>query len=105
MKTTAARIAASLLVASLSLPALAAEVDRREARQQGRIAEGVESGQLTPGETARLERKEARIHREVRRDRAENGGTLTPGEKASINRQQNRVSRQIYGEKHDGQHM
>jgi len=105
MKTTAARIAAALLAVTLAVPALAAEVDRRQASQQARIAEGVESGQLTPRETARLERKEARIRREIRRDRAENGGTLTPAEKASVNRQENRVSRQIYRQKHDAQHL
>jgi hypothetical protein len=100
---TAVRLAAALLVIGLSAPALGAEVDRREHRQQDRIAEGVESGQLTPRETARLERKEARIHREIARDRAANGGRLTPAEKARVNAQQDRVSRQIYREKHDGQ--
>ncbi len=105
MKTTAARIAAALLAVTLAVPALAAEVDRRQASQQARIAEGVESGQLTPRETARLERKEARIRREIRRDRSENGGTLTPAEKARVNRQENRVSRQIYRQKHDAQHL
>ena len=67
------------------------------------IAEGLRTGELTPRETARLERKEARIHREVQRDRAANGGALTPAERRRINRQQNRVSRQIYREKHDAQ--
>jgi len=105
MKTLAARIAAAFAIVLLSAPALAAEVDRREANQQARIGEGVESGQLTPGETARLEKKEARIHRQVRRDRAENGGTLTPGEKAQVNREQNHASRDIYRAKHNGNHM
>ena len=50
----------------------------------------------------RLERKEARIENEIKRDRAANGGHLTPAERAKINRQQNRVSRQIYREKHEG---
>lgn len=65
------------------------------------IAQGVQSGELTPRETARLERKEARVQREIRRDRAAHGGHLTPAEKARINRQQNRLSREIYREKHD----
>jgi len=95
---------AVLLAGALSSLAFGAEVDRREARQQGRIAEGVESGQLTPHETAKLERKEGRIENEIARDRAANGGKLTPAEKASINRQQDRVSRQIYRQKHDAQH-
>ncbi len=102
MKGMTGAVVAAVL--GISLAAGAAEVDRREKRQQERIAEGVQSGQLTPRETARLERKEARIDREIRRDRAANGGTLTRAERRRINRQQNRVSRQIYREKHDGQH-
>jgi hypothetical protein len=103
MKRIAMAVVAAVLGVSLS--AGAAEVDRRERRQQERIAEGMNSGELTPAETARLERKEARINREIKRDRAANGGTLTPAERRRINRQQNRVSRQIYREKHDAQHQ
>ena len=103
MKRTAMAILAALL--GISLAAGAAEVDQREERQQDRIGQGVQSGQLTPGETANLERKEARINREIKRDRAANGGTLTPAERRRINRQQNRVSRQIYRDKHNAQHQ
>jgi len=102
MRTSMAVLAAVL---GISVAAGAAEADRRERRQQERIAEGLRTGELTPRETARLERKEARIHREVQRDRAANGGALTPAERRRINRQQNRVSRQIYREKHDAQHQ
>jgi hypothetical protein len=81
----------------------AQEIHKRKENQQDRIAQGVKSGELTAGETAKLERKEARVNRETRRDRAQNGGTLTPQERRKINRQQNRLSRQIYREKHDRQ--
>jgi hypothetical protein len=74
--------------------------DRKE-NQQDRIAQGVKSGQLTAGETANLENKEARINRETRAERAANGGKLTNAEKAKVNRQQNRVSHQIYRDKHN----
>jgi hypothetical protein len=102
MTTAFGKVLAAALVIAAASPALSAEVDRREANQQGRVAQGVASGQLTPGETARLERREARIHREVRRERTLNGGTLTPAERARVNRQQNRLSRQIYRAKHNG---
>ncbi|HZZ84121.1 MAG TPA: hypothetical protein VFE30_06260 [Anaeromyxobacteraceae bacterium] len=105
MTTTFGKLAAAALILGLAAPAFAGEVDARQARQQERIAEGVESGQLTPRETARLERKEARIRREVRRDRARNGGKLTPAERAKVNREENRTSRQIYRAKHNGEHM
>jgi hypothetical protein len=93
-----------VVVSALSSLAMAAEVDRREARQQDRIAHGMESGQLTPGETARLERQEARIDSRIDRLRAENGGYLTPAERRSVNRQQNRESRRIYAAKHNARH-
>ncbi|HSP20158.1 MAG TPA: hypothetical protein VLQ79_11620 [Myxococcaceae bacterium] len=93
-----------LVVSALSSMCIAAEVDRRAVRQQERIGEGVESGQLPPRETARLEGQEARIQNEIKADRAANGGHLTLAEHRSINRQQDRVSRHIYTQKHDAQH-
>jgi hypothetical protein len=84
-------------------PATAAmsRVNAREANQQARIAQGVKSGQLTPGETSHLENKEAHISNEVHNDRAANGGKLTPQEKAQVNHQQNAASKQIYNDKHN----
>ena len=82
-------------------PAPKSEVGKRQENQQDRIAQGVKSGQLTAGETAHLEKNQARINKEVRNDRAANGGKLTPQEKAQVNRQQNRQSRQIYRDKHN----
>jgi hypothetical protein len=76
-------------------------IAQRKENQQDRIANGVKSGQLTPGETANLENKEAAINKETRTDRAANGGKLTAAEKTQINRQQNQTSRQIYADKHN----
>ena len=101
---TAPKIVAAALTLALAAPALAAEVDRREERQQDRIAQGVRSGELTPRETARLERKEARIDRQIKTERAANGGKLTPAERRQVNREQDRMSRRIYRQKHDAQH-
>ena len=99
MKITLATSA--MFVGVLALSAGAQEVKDRKEDQQGRIGEGVQSGQLTPGETNRLETREKHINRETRRDRAKNGGTLTPGEKAKVNAQQNKVSKSIYRDKHN----
>jgi len=77
------------------------EIGQRKENQQDRIAQGVQSGQLTAGETAKLETKEAAINKETAADRAANGGKLTSAEKAQVNRQQNRVSHQIYQDKHN----
>jgi hypothetical protein len=77
------------------------EVGKRMENQQDRIAQGVNSGQLTAGEAANLEKKDAAIGREVQHDRAANGGTLTQAERQQVNRQENRVSKQIYRDKHN----
>jgi chorismate mutase len=76
-------------------------VNGRRYNQQGRIANGIASGQLTPHETQNLEHREANINNEVHNDRAANGGKLTPQERAQVNRQQNSASRAIYDDKHN----
>lgn len=77
------------------------EVGQRRENQQDRIAQGVKSGQLTAGETAKLENQQRGINHQVAADRAANGGKLTRGEKAQVNREQNRTSRNIYNKKHN----
>ena len=77
------------------------EVDQRRKNQQERIAQGVKSGQLTAGETAKLENQEKGINQQVKADRAANGGKLTPGEKTQINKEQNQESKKIYNKKHN----
>ena len=84
-----------------SAPATKPTIAQRKENQQDRIANGVKSGQLTPGKTANLEKKEAAINKETSADRAANGGKLTPAEKAQVNQQQNKLSKQIYNDKHN----
>lgn len=82
-------------------PAPKPTIAQRKENQQDRIANGVKSGQLTAGETSKLETKEAAINGETRADRAANGGKLTAAEKQQINKQQNQLSKQIYNDKHN----
>jgi hypothetical protein len=84
-----------------SAPAKQPTIAQRKENQQDRIAQGVKSGQLTAGETANLETKEAAINGETRADRAANGGKLTAAEKQQVNKQQNQLSKQIYNDKHN----
>ena len=77
------------------------QVNTREQNQQNRIANGVKSGQLTPGETARLEKKENRIAKQEQRDMAKHNGHLTKAEQNKLNREQNKVSKDIYRDKHN----
>jgi len=99
------RVTTGVLAVAMVLSASAAfgesEVGARQQNQQQRIAQGVKSGQLTAGETARLENRESAINHEVHADRAANGGKLTGAEKAQVNHQQNRTSGAIYADKHN----
>ena len=76
-------------------------VNGRRYNQQGRIANGISSGQLTAGETKNLENREAGLNKEIHNDRPANGGTLTPQERAKVNQQQNNLSKSIYNDKHN----
>jgi len=76
-------------------------VNGRAYNQQGRIAQGVRSGELTPHETANLEHREANINHEVATDRRANGGKLTPAEHKQVEHQQNQASKKIYQDKHN----
>ena len=90
-----------LALAAMAVTAPAQTVNQRRENQQQRIAQGVGSGSLTAGETARLEKREARVNRQIHRDRAANGGKLTKQERRQVNREQNRLSRSIYRDKHN----
>lgn len=95
-----------LLVASaavfISIPSMAAEVDRRADNQQARINQGVRTGELTPREANRLDRRNDQLEAQIARDRADGPG-LTPHERAKLQRKENRLSRDIYRQKHDAQ--
>jgi hypothetical protein len=96
-------IGTMIVAATVTLMGAAAQtnqVNQRKENQQDRVAQGIKSGQLTSGETGRLETKEAAINQEVRTDRTLNGGKLTGQEKQIVNRQQNQMSRKIYRDKH-----
>jgi hypothetical protein len=78
------------------------DINQRKTAQQDRVAQGVKSGQLTAGETSRLEHQEAGINREERGMRAQDNGHLTRSDRATLHQQQNQESRRIYRDKHNG---
>lgn len=80
------------------------EVGQRRENQQDRIAQGIKSGQLTAGETAKLERQQQSINHEDASMRAANGGKLTGADKAALNQRQNNASKNIYAKKHNAAH-
>ena len=78
------------------------EVNNREANQQQRTANGLRSGQMTSGEAARTNRRQAALDQQVHNERTANGGALTAQQRQQANREENRNSKQIYNEKHNG---
>lgn len=77
-------------------------IHRREVRQQKRIGQGIKTGQLTAREARKLERKEAKLDKQIDHAR-QTGGGLNARERARIDHKQDQLSRQIYREKHDKQ--
>ena len=76
-------------------------VQQRKTDQQDRIANGVQDGQLTAGETKNIENKEAGINAEEKTMRADDNGHLTTADRTKLNNQQNRLSNNIYNDKHN----
>lgn len=72
---------------------------QRNANQQGRIEQGLQSGQLTTKEAGRLEHGEARV--EKMEANANRDGNLSPAEKARIRKAQNAESADIKRLKHN----
>jgi hypothetical protein len=77
-------------------------IDRREANQQRRIYKGIRSGALTPGETYRLERRQANIRAQEARFKSD--GNLSRRERRVLNNRLNNSSKAIYRAKHNNRH-
>ena len=91
----------ALPVVAQSTPVTGESIQDRKENQQDRIAQGVGSGQLTAGETANLEKKEADLNQEERDMRKLDSGHLTAADRATLQQQQNQLSGQIYRDKHN----
>jgi hypothetical protein len=94
-----------------SLPGLAAaqatdttstkRIDQRQANQQKRIDQGVQSGQLTSKEAKHLEKGQAHVQK--METKAEADGKMTKKERARIEKAQDKQSKKIARQKHDKQ--
>lgn len=94
---TAVFIIAGLLTASAQQTP---KVDARQKVQHVRMAEGVQSGDLTRRETASLRQDQRELRRMERY--AKSDGTVTATERAVLNRKQNKNSRAIARKKNNG---
>lgn len=77
------------------------QVNQREQNQQDRIANGVKNDQLTPRQTANLERGEQRLQNNEKKDMAADNGHLTKKDQRQLNREANHMSNKIYKDKHE----
>lgn len=93
-----------LLVLGLAADSFAQNrsINERQRRQQSRIYNGVNSGELTRREAYRLQRNQYRLNRTEQRFRR-TGGRLTWRERYILDNRQDRASRRIYRQKHDRQ--
>lgn len=74
-------------------------VDRRQARQEERIANGVKDGSLTKGEAAGLNWLEGRVQNAE--TRAKSDGVVTPAERQRLESLQDMASRAIFNARHN----
>lgn len=79
--------------------ALAGRVGNRQTRQQERIAQGVQSGEISKREFVSIQREQRHIQRAKKH--ALSDGKLTPAERIRLERKQNRASHHIYRAKHN----
>lgn len=96
----------SLALIAISLGSSAAHAgtkhqEKREARQEARINQGIASGQLNEKEAARLEKGQQHI--DNMEDKAMADGKMSKREKLHIEHAQDKQSRKIFREKHDRQ--
>ncbi len=75
------------------------QVNRREARQQRRIGNGVANGKLNSTQATHLENRETNLQNKEQADMAAHNGHLTKGEQKNLNHRENRISHSIRRDK------
>lgn len=83
-------------------PATTPGIDKRLDNQQKRIDQGVQSGQLTDREAARLEKRHDKLQADKQKAQAD--GVVTKQERRQLNHKADRNSKAIAVQKHDRQH-
>lgn len=76
------------------------QINGREQNQQNRIANGIKNDKLTPGQAAHLEKGEARLQNNEKKDMAADNGHLTKKDQRQLNHEANNMSKKIYKDKH-----
>ena len=93
------------LFAAVALPVAAQtstpRVDQRQANQEARIQQRVQSGALTGKEAAKLEKGQDKV--QAKETKAKADGKVTARERARLAKAQDKQSRKIARQKHDRQ--
>ena len=93
------------ILASAALPVAAQtatpRVDQRQANQEARIQQGIQSGELTGKEAAKLEKGQANVQK--KEDKAKADGQVTKKERARLAKAQDKQGKKIRKQKHDKQ--
>ncbi|MEM7657904.1 MAG: hypothetical protein AAF399_17395 [Bacteroidota bacterium] len=79
----------------------APKVTNTQLKQQKRIVNGVQTGELTRKEARKLQRQQTQIQRSKKRAKAD--GVVTPRERAKLNARQRKASADIRRQKTDRQ--
>jgi len=77
------------------------KLDKRQDKQQARIAQGVNNGELTKKETARMVKGQVQLQR--MENRVKSDGVITGIERARLQQKANKESAKIYRNKNDKQ--
>ncbi|HLJ29663.1 MAG TPA: hypothetical protein VKY85_23350 [Candidatus Angelobacter sp.] len=75
------------------------QINRREQRQQNRIANGIKNDKLNSRQASRLEKGETRLQNNEKRDMSKDNGHLTRKNQRQLNHEANRMSRRIKKDK------
>ena len=102
MKTRTLIAAVALVAPLLANAQSTPRIDQRQANQEARIQQGVQSGELTNREAAKLEK--GQTHVQNMENKAMADGKVTKKEAARIEHAQDQQSKKIAREKHDRQH-
>ena len=95
----------SILVASMFVAPVFAQntntpnIDKRQEAQQGRVAQGINSGALTSKEATNLEKRETKIEND--KEAAKADGKVTRAERAKLQHEENKASKKIFAKKHN----
>lgn len=97
--TAALAVVAALASSMANAQTAPPNINQRQANETARINQGVASGELSKGETAKLRTEQRAIRAEKRAFKAD--GKVTPAERAKLRADQRKASRHIYNKKHN----